>query len=83
MPEATEIMFKHKEVVGALLKQHGIHEGFWMLSINFGIGAGNVGQTEDQSDLNPAAIIPILNIGIKRVDQLNNLSADAAEVNPE
>lgn len=82
MAEPTQIMLSHKEVVTAMLKQQGIHEGIWMLSVNFGMAASNVGQTEDGSDLHPAAIIPILGIGIQKTEVLNNLSVDAAQVNP-
>jgi hypothetical protein len=43
MAESTQIIFSHKEVVEALLKQHGIHEGIWGLFIRFGISATNIG----------------------------------------
>lgn len=80
MAEPTQIMFSHKEVVTALLKAQGINDGIWMLSMQFGIGAANVGSSE--GDLNPAAIVPVLKIGIQRADSQSSLSVDAAEVNP-
>lgn len=82
MAEATQIMFSHKEVVEALVKAQNLKEGFWMLSIQFGIGGANVGQADDGSDLNPAAIVPVMHIGIQRTEKLNNLAVDAAVVNP-
>lgn len=82
MAEPTQFMFSHKEVVTALLKQQNIHEGIWMLSISFGMAATNIAQKEDGTDLSPAVILPVLNIGIQRTDIVNNLSVDAAEVNP-
>lgn len=81
MPEPTQITFTHKEAVTALLKAQGIHEGIWALLVNFGLKAMNVGATED--DLQPSAIVPVLNIGLQRVEKVNNVSVDAAEVNPK
>lgn len=81
MAESTQIVFKHKEVVEALLKRQGIHEGIWGLYVRFGIQGANIGQSD--ADLVPAAIIPILEIGLQRFKEVNNLSVDAAEVNPE
>lgn len=82
MAEMTQLLFSHKEVVTALVKEQGLHEGIWMLAVQFGMGASNVGQLDDGSDINPAAIIPLLKIGINRTDKLTNLSVDAAVVNP-
>jgi hypothetical protein len=81
MAEASQFMFSYREVVEALIKKQGLHEGIWGLSVNFGIQATNVGPNE--LDLKPAAIIPILSIGIQRFEKENNLSADAAKVNPK
>ena len=81
MAELTQLFFSHKEVVTALIKQQNIHEGIWALAVNFGCGAANVGQTADGMDANPAAIIPVLGIGLQRVHVENNMSIDAAKVN--
>lgn len=80
MPEISQIGFKHTEIVELLLKKMNIHEGIWALFIKFGIGASNVGPTE--SELNPAAIIPILEIGLQKFEKETNISVDAAKVNP-
>jgi len=80
MPEQTQIRFSHKEVVTALLKAQGIHDGIWGLFINFGIRGMNVGASDD--NLQPTALIPVLNIGLQRTDKVNNLSVDAAVANP-
>jgi hypothetical protein len=81
MAETAQIVFSHKEVVEALIKQHGIHEGRWMLLMQFGIQAMNVGQGSPQN-LVPAAMVPVVAIGLQKTDQVTNLSVDAAEVNP-
>ncbi|WP_434516359.1 hypothetical protein AB6Q56_07030 [Dechloromonas sp. ARDL1] len=82
MAETTQLAFSHKEVATALLKAQGIHEGIWMLSVSFGMAATNISQTPGGSDLNPAAIVPVLGIGLQRTDALNALSVDAAVENP-
>jgi hypothetical protein len=80
MAETSQYLFTHKEVVTALIKQQGIHEGIWTLLLQFGIQGINVAL--GSPDLVPAAIVPVLGIGLQRADQVTNLSVDAAEVNP-
>ena len=80
MAEATQISFTHKEVVEALLKKHGIHHGVWGIFIKFGIQGMNVGPSE--ADIVPAAIVPVLEIGLQKFDKEGNLAVDAAKVNP-
>jgi hypothetical protein len=80
MPEATQIVFKHKELAEILVKSQGIHDGIWGLFVRFGIGAMNVGASD--ADLQPAAIVPVLEIGLQKFEKETNLSVDAAKVNP-
>jgi hypothetical protein len=80
MPEATQILFKHKELAEILVKHQGIHDGIWGLFVNFGIGASNIGPSE--ADLQPAAIVPVLGIGLQKFEKETNISVDAAKVNP-
>ena len=81
MPETKNVVFSYKEVVTALLKSTDIHDGIWGLFVKFGIGAANVGESEDV--LRPAAIIPVREIGLQKFEKENNLSVDAAKVNPQ
>jgi hypothetical protein len=81
MAEITQMAFKHVEIVEMLIKKQQIHEGIWGLFIKFGIAASNVGATE--AELNPAAIIPVLEIGLQKFEKETNLSLDAAKVNPK
>jgi hypothetical protein len=83
MPEIQNITFTHKEIAEALIKKNNIHEGLWGISIEFGIGAANISQSPESVELYPAAIVPVLKIGILRFSSPNNLTVDAAEVNPE
>lgn len=80
MPETKQITFKYNELTEMLIKQQNLHEGLWAIFIKFGIQGANLGPTRDE--LVPAAIVPILEIGIQRVDSPNGLTVDAAKVNP-
>ena len=80
--QLEEYKFSHKEVVEALIKQQGLHQGIWMLSIQFGIGGANIQNPEKSSEVNPAAIVPIASIGLQKKPELNPLALDAAVVNP-
>ena len=81
MPETKNITFTHKEVVEALIRYNNIHEGLWDLYIEFGLAGANVGSGPG-GELNPAAIVPILKVGIQRTEKTTNLTVDAAVVNP-
>ena len=81
MPEISNIVFNYKEVVTALVKAQGIHEGLWALFIRFGLNAANLGPNEDQ--IQPCAIIPIVEIGLQKAEKENSISVDAAKVNPK
>lgn len=80
MPEIANIVFSYKEVATALLKEQRIHEGFWTLFIRFGLNAANLGPNDDE--LKPCAIIPIMEIGLQKGEKENNVTVDAAKVNP-
>ena len=81
MGEAQLITLSFKELAEILVKKQDIHEGFWGIYVKFGIRAINAGQTEE--DLRPTAIVPIQEVGLQKFDELNNLSVDAATVNPK
>lgn len=80
MSQPTQFAFSHAEVVEALLKKEGIHEGIWRLTVRFGLKGANMGPSDD--NLLPTAIIPVTELGIVRDPKATNLSVDAAQVNP-
>lgn len=79
--QSATLVTSHKQVVEALIKHHDLHEGIWGLFVRFGLGASNVGPDDQQ--LAPAAILPIVEIGLQRFARETNLSVDAARVNPK
>jgi hypothetical protein len=86
MPETKTVVFSYKEVAEALIHKTDIHEGFWGVYFEFGLAGANVGSGPpgpNKEDVRPAAIVPILNIGIQRFDNPSNLTVDASKVNPE
>jgi hypothetical protein len=82
MAEVPMYAFDYKEVAEALIKKQGIHEGLWGVYMQFGIGAANISSGPSEPTLLPAAIVPVVKIGIQRFDQPNSLTVNAAEVNP-
>lgn len=82
MPEARQITFTYREIAEALIKQHGIHEGLWGVYLEFGIAGANINTVPDSDDVIPSAIVPVQKLGLQRFDRANNLTVDAAGVNP-
>jgi hypothetical protein len=82
MPEPTKLAFTYQEVLAALIKQAGLHEGTWQLTMSFGLGAINMGPTE--AEVVPGAAVAVTGIGLQkaRQDSPPALTADAAVVNP-
>jgi transcriptional regulator with XRE-family HTH domain len=80
MAEANQIIYTFKELATILVKDRDIHEGFWGIYVKFGIKAANVGETD--TDLRPTALVPVLELGLQKFDELNNLSIDSAQANP-
>lgn len=80
MAESKQIVFSYKEVAECLVKRQGLTEGIWGIYIRFGISAANMGPSP--SDVRPTAIIPVLEIGLQRLEQESNITVDAAKVNP-
>ncbi len=83
MPEIKNYVFSHVELTEILVKKMDIHEGFWGVYFEFGHGAANMPTGPDQKNsLQPASITIVQKVGIQRFDSPNNLTIDAAVVNP-
>ena len=82
MAEATQYTFSHKEIVEALIKKQGLHEGLWSLYVEFGLHAANLSGPIGNEAV-PVAIIPILKMGLQQGKIEDSLTADAAKVNPK
>jgi hypothetical protein len=82
MTDNTPITFSHRDVAEALVKKQGLHDGIWGIYVEFGVQGANIGTDPKKKDLVPAAIVPILRLGIQRFPEENQLTVDAAKVNP-
>jgi len=86
--KASELKERHffydyKEVVENLIKAQGLHEGLWRLVFDLGLSATNVNVLQDgKTTLTPTGMVLIQRIGIVQTNELNDLTVDAAEVNP-
>ena len=79
-PESEITVISHRKVVEALVKYQGLHEGIWGLFVRFGLGASNVGENDEH--MLPAAIVPVVELGLQRFSKETSISVDAAKVNP-
>lgn len=82
MGEPQTIVFKYEEIIEALLKHEGIHEGIWGLHIKFALQVGNINLSPSEERLVPGLIIPLLKFGIQKADKPGGITVDAAKVNP-
>jgi hypothetical protein len=84
MAEITAYNLELSEVIAALIRQQGLHEGKWTIGVNFGFAAALAGP--QPSDTRPAAIVQIQSLQLARVTvegMPQHLVVDAAEVNPK
>lgn len=81
MAEADRFMFTFKEIAAALVKAQNLDEGTWGVYVEFGLAAANI-PGPDEGTLVPAAIIPVVKLGLQRFEQASNLTVDASEINP-
>lgn len=84
MADATVYLFSYRELLTALVKQQGLHEGLWTLVTNFTVSVSNIGPDVD-SQLKPGVITVIESLGLRAADPNEpnlTLSVDASEVNP-
>jgi len=82
MAEVKTYIFDYKEVAEALIKKQGIHEGLWGIYMEFGIAGANIHLGPSADTVVPAAVVPVLKIGMQRFDKPNALTVDAAQINP-
>jgi hypothetical protein len=77
---APPVLFDIKTVVTDLIRAHDYHEGLYDISIEFSIGVGSFGPTQDQAL--PGAMLGISKIGLQPTSVVGPHTVNAAEVNP-
>ena len=84
MPEATQITVTHQELVELLIKKCEIHEGFWGIWFEVGMGAAPpvTPSVAPGTKIVPAFMVLINKVGIVRFEQPNPMTVDASQVDP-
>lgn len=68
--------FSYKELAELMARSLGLTEGLWGIQVRFGIQAANAGPGPEE--LVPTAIVPILEVGLRRVQEESNLTVNAS-----
>lgn len=80
--ESESIKFTWLQVTIALIKAQGIHSGLWRIGLEFGLNAAVVKWGSETNHV-PGAFLPVVSVDLKRMEQPDALTVDAALVNPE
>jgi hypothetical protein len=82
MAEATQYTFSLLEVAETLIKKQGIHEGKWVIGIEFTLNVGLLGATPP--DIKPGVMILANSIQLLKAQEGSpqSLTIDASVVNP-
>ena len=75
----TQVEIPWQDVTAALVRTAGLTEGYWKIGFSFGMQALNVNIGPAHL---PAAMAFIERVVLTRVEALDLLSVDAAQVNP-
>jgi hypothetical protein len=78
MAEPQVFKFSYKELAELMIKKQGLKDGIWGIYVNFGIAGTNTGPTAES--IVPAALVPLIEMGLQRFETPNALTVDAATV---
>jgi hypothetical protein len=83
MAEATQYSFGLLEVAETLIKKQGIHEGKWVLAVEFTLNVGFMGVAPP--DVKPGVMVLANSIQLLKAQEGSppNLAIDASVVNPK
>lgn len=79
--ERKQFTISYAELTELLIKRSDIHTGHWGILITFGMSVTNYKLGGGQ--MLPTAVLPIMSIGIQNSPVPNELTVDAAKVNPQ
>lgn len=78
----SEHRFSIKELIEALLRDQGIHEGYWALNIEFGAVGTSVNAPEGYGGTLPGMIVSVNSATLMRAGSATQGAVDAALANP-
>jgi hypothetical protein len=79
---SNEFFYANIDLLRLLIKDKGVSEGHWILTVAFGFSAMNIGTSPDGEDAGPAGVVAVSGVGIAKVPTPLPFSLDAAVVNP-
>ena len=77
--KAKTVKFHLRDVAVALLKLADVHEGLWQIQVMFANSATNINLN---GHMVPSAITSVAGVQLARVETEDELTVDAAKVNP-
>lgn len=77
--KSKALKFHLRDVAAALVKLADIHEGLWQLQVIFANNAVNMNLNNHMA---PTAMASVVALQLGRVEALDELTVDAAQVNP-
>nr|WP_199046808.1 hypothetical protein [Dyella sp. ASV24] len=81
MADASRYEFNWEEIAAALVRQQGINDGLWTISVNFQFTGKNI--NVEGKPMRPGFVGSLSNVSLMRVTQaVPGLTVDAARVNP-
>jgi hypothetical protein len=78
----SEHKFSIEELLGALLRDQGIHEGHWALNVEFSTTGASVKPQENPTRALPGLIVSVNSATLMRAESAAAGAVDAAVVNP-
>lgn len=78
---ASEHKFSVEELIAALIRDQGIHEGWWALSVEFNATGTSVRMQADSNKTLPGVIVSVASATLVRAENAPG-AVDAAVVNP-
>jgi hypothetical protein len=81
MADPTQYVFAHKEIAEILVQKQGLHEGFWTLGFQLGMG-NTIAPSPTGGDPVPAVVVSILAVALQKAEKDGPMTVDAAKVNP-
>lgn len=78
--EKQKYPLPYKELVGYMLKKHGIHNGIWGVYASFQFAAANA--KDPTGEVLPGSVAAIKEIGISPYQDESSIAFDAAKLNP-
>jgi hypothetical protein len=79
---AKDHKYSIEELLCALLRDQGIHEGYWALNVEFSATGASVKPADDAARILPGLIVSMNTATLVRADSSAAGAVDAAVVNP-